>query len=150
MQQVNNQGQLPHVSVPSNHPQAGKQILPQSIHNNVSSSGVPPGSGISHSTSEHSSMQNIQNISVGNNMGHGIPSSNFVSQRQIPGSQNSPHYLYQQQSPQIAKQKLQQNSVIINNNNTTSVQSHIQQQHQNLLQPTHFQPSQIQVANLEG
>ncbi|KAI3821899.1 hypothetical protein L1987_09474 [Smallanthus sonchifolius] len=148
MQQLNNQGQPPPISVPSNLPQAGKQILPQSIHNNVSSSGVPPGSGVSHSPSQNSSLQNIQNISVGNNMGHGIPPSNFVSQRQIPGSQNSQHYLYQQQSHQIAKQKLQQNS-INNNNNTTSVQSHIQQQHQNLLQSTHFQPSQLQPTMLQ-
>ncbi|KAK9079927.1 hypothetical protein SSX86_001602 [Deinandra increscens subsp. villosa] len=133
MQQLNNQGQTPPpISVPSNHSQAGKQI----IHNNVSSSGVPPGS-------QSSSLQNIPNLSVGNNMGHGIPPNNFVSQRKMPGSQNSQHYLYQQQSHQIAKQKLQQNSI-----NSNNVQSHMQQQHQmNILQPahSHFQPSQLQV-----
>ncbi|XP_024985083.1 mediator of RNA polymerase II transcription subunit 15a-like isoform X3 [Cynara cardunculus var. scolymus] len=165
MQQVNNQGQS------LNHPQAGQQILPPSIHNNIASSGgqgsagissaLQPGSSLSQSTmpiisGQNSGLQNIQNISrvqpnsVGNSMGQGIPSNNFVSQRQIPGRQqlapqpqqqpqNSQHYLYQQQLHQIAKQKLQQNS------STTSVQSHMQQQHQNLLQPSHFQPSQQSV-----
>ncbi|KAJ9556280.1 hypothetical protein OSB04_010894 [Centaurea solstitialis] len=165
-QQANNQGQSLPVSVPSNHPQAGQQILPQSIHNNIASSGVqgstggtsalPSGSGLSQSTmpnisGQNSSLQNIQNIPgvqqnpLGNGMGQGMPSNNFASQRQMPGrqqqqqSQNSPHYLYHQQLHQIAKQKLQQN------NSTTSVQSHIQQQHQNLLQSSHFQPSQQSV-----
>ncbi|XP_022036918.1 mediator of RNA polymerase II transcription subunit 15a isoform X1 [Helianthus annuus] len=109
MQQLNNQG----IPVPSHH-QAGKQILPQSIHNNVSSS------GIARSTAtQNSSLQNIS-----------------VTQRQIPASQSSQHYLYQQQ---IAKQKLLQQ------NNTTSVQPHVQQQHQNyaLMQPTMLQPSSL-------
>uniref|UniRef100_A0A251UNB4 Putative coactivator CBP, KIX domain-containing protein n=1 Tax=Helianthus annuus TaxID=4232 RepID=A0A251UNB4_HELAN len=59
-----------------------------------------------------------------------------VTQRQIPASQSSQHYLYQQQ---IAKQKLLQQ------NNTTSVQPHVQQQHQNyaLMQPTMLQPSSL-------
>ncbi|KAL8216475.1 hypothetical protein R6Q57_023312 [Mikania cordata] len=147
MQQLNNKGQPPPISVPSNHSQAGKPILPQIIHNNVSSSGVPHGSGLSHSTGQNSSLHNIQNISVGNNVGHGIPPNNFVSQRQISGSQNSQHYLYQQQSHQIAKQKLLPSS--INHKNTTSVQSRIQQQHQNLLQAAHFQPSQLQSTMLQ-
>ncbi|KAM0046512.1 putative coactivator CBP, KIX domain superfamily, mediator complex subunit 15, KIX [Helianthus debilis subsp. tardiflorus] len=121
MQQLNNQG----IPVPSHHHhhhhhhQAGKQILPQSIHNNVSSS------GIARSTAtQNSSLQNIS-----------------VSQRQIPASQSSQHYLYQQQQQQhqIAKQKLLQQ------NNTTSVQPHVQQQHQNyaLMQPTMLQPSSL-------
>ncbi|KAJ0770397.1 putative coactivator CBP, KIX domain superfamily, mediator complex subunit 15, KIX [Helianthus annuus] len=113
MQQLNNQG----IPVPSHH-QAGKQILPQSIHNNVSSS------GIARSTAtQNSSLQNIS-----------------VTQRQIPASQSSQHYLYQQQQQQqIAKQKLLQQ------NNTTSVQPHVQQQHQNyaLMQPTMLQPSSL-------
>ncbi|KAI7755838.1 hypothetical protein M8C21_011636 [Ambrosia artemisiifolia] len=145
VQQINNQGQTPPIPVPSNHPQAGKQILPQSIHNNLSSSGVSPGSGIACSTSQSSS---LQNISIGNNMGNGIPPSSFVSQRQIPGSQNTQQYLYQKQPHQIAKQKLQQNN---SNNNTTLTQPLIQQQHQhqNLFQSTHFQPSQLQPTMLQ-
>ncbi|XP_076921146.1 mediator of RNA polymerase II transcription subunit 15a-like [Bidens hawaiensis] len=147
--QLNNQGetQPPSIPVPSSYPQAGKQVLPQSIHNNVSSSGVPPGNGIAHLTGQNSSLQNIQNISVGNNMGHGIPPSNFVSQRHLSGSQRSPHYLYQQQPHQIAKPKLQQNNININNNNNnlTSVQPHIQQQQQSyaFMQPTTLQPSSL-------
>ncbi|XP_076959346.1 mediator of RNA polymerase II transcription subunit 15a-like [Bidens hawaiensis] len=137
--QLNNQGQLnnqsqsqpPSIPVPSNHPQAGKQVLPQSIHNNVSSSGVPPGSGIARSTGQNSSLQNIQNI-----------------QRHLSGSQHSQHNLYQQQPHQIAKPKLQQNNININNNdnnNSTSVQPRIQQQHQNyaFMQPTMLQPSSL-------
>lgn len=129
MQQVSNHGQPPTIHVPSNHPQAGKQNLPQSIHNNVAG--------------QNSSFQNIQNISgvqqnsVGNSMGHGVLPSNFVSQRQVQGnqqqSQNPQHQFYQQQFAQIAKQNLHQNN---------STVSHI---HQKLLQPSHFQPSQQSV-----
>ncbi|KVH89839.1 Coactivator CBP, KIX domain-containing protein [Cynara cardunculus var. scolymus] len=72
MQQVNNQGQS------LNHPQAGQQILPPSIHNNIASSGgqgsagissaLQPGSSLSQSTmpiisGQNSGLQNIQNIS---------------------------------------------------------------------------------------
>ncbi|KAI3792876.1 hypothetical protein L2E82_06767 [Cichorium intybus] len=143
MQQVNNQGQPLPIPVPSNHPQSGQQILSQSIHNNIASSGVqvstgvstslPSGSGLSQSTisniaSQNPSLHNIQNMS-----------QNFVNQRQIPGrqqqqlqqqqSQNS-NFLYRQHLHQIAKHNLQQNY------SATSAQSQIHQQHQNLLQPS--------------
>ncbi|GJY22499.1 hypothetical protein Tco_0396157 [Tanacetum coccineum] len=166
MQQVNNQGQPPPILVPSNHPQFTKQ----SIHSDVASPGVqdsagvsstlPPGSGISQSTmpnipGQNSSLQNIQNISgipqngVGNSMGHGVSPNKFASQRQIPGRQQPAPQQQQQQSQnlqnfqpqlqQIVKQQPQQN------NSTTSMQSHIQQQHQNMLQSGHFQASQKSV-----
>nr|KAJ0199535.1 hypothetical protein LSAT_V11C600305210 [Lactuca sativa] len=46
--QVNNQGQQPlPIPVPSNHPQATQQILSQSIHSNIPSSGVQVSAGVS-------------------------------------------------------------------------------------------------------
>ncbi|KAI3692446.1 hypothetical protein L6452_32262 [Arctium lappa] len=172
MQQVNNQGQPLPIAVPSNHPQPGQQLLSQGIHNNISSTGMqgssslssalPPGSGLPQSTmanggGQNSSLQNIQNISgvqqnsVGNTMGSGVPPNNFANQRQMPGrqqlapqqqQQQQQSYLYQQQLHQIAKQKLQHSNI------TPSMQSHIQQQQQqqqNLLQPGHLQSSQQSV-----
>ncbi|KAL7597104.1 hypothetical protein Lser_V15G28019 [Lactuca serriola] len=135
--QVNNQGQQPlPIPVPSNHPQATQQILSQSIHSNIPSSGVQVSAGVSSALPPVNALSQptISNISSQNPNLQNI--QNFVNQRQIPTrqqqqqqSQNSQQYLYRHQIHQIAKHNL-----------------HIQQQHQNLLQPSHFQPSSLSTA----
>ncbi|KAK9065588.1 hypothetical protein SSX86_014989 [Deinandra increscens subsp. villosa] len=163
MRQVNNQGQQLPIAAPSNNIQSGQQMMSQSMHSNIGSTGMqggsglssalPPGSGLQQSTmpnvaGQNSNLQNIQNMSgvqqntVGNTMGP----NNFANQRQqiqgrhqlAPQQQQqqtaNSQYLYQQQLHQTANQKLQQPSM--------QLQSHNQQQQQNLLQPGHLQPSQ--------
>ncbi|KVH91385.1 Coactivator CBP, KIX domain-containing protein [Cynara cardunculus var. scolymus] len=130
MQQVNNQGQPLPISVPSNHPQPGQQMLSQSIHNNISSTGMqgssslssalPPGSGLPQSTmangaGQNSSLQNIQNMSgvqqnsVGNTMGSGQPVVPQSSQPLIQHHQQSVlrQQRQQQQAPIAHQQQVQ-------------------------------------------
>ncbi|KAL6501469.1 hypothetical protein OROGR_026602 [Orobanche gracilis] len=126
---------------------------------------LPPVGGMSQGVmpsgpGQNPSFQHIQNMSnvtgnvVGNSMGQGVSSNIYAnSQRQITGrqaqgmtqepqqqSENSQHYLYNQQLQQHVKQKFQQGSV-----QQPSMQSQIQRQQQNLLQQNQLQSSQQSV-----
>ncbi|KAK1417881.1 hypothetical protein QVD17_27015 [Tagetes erecta] len=165
--QVLQQGQQLPISVPSNNIQSGQQMMSQSMHNNIGSTGMPgpsslssaalpPGSGLQQSTmanvaGQNSNLQNIQNASgvQQNSVGNTVGSSNFANQRQIQGrqqlapqqqqqqTQNS-HYLYQQQLHQLAKQKLQQQNML--------QPGHLQTSQQSVMQPTLMQTSSLSSA----
>ncbi|KAF5739055.1 hypothetical protein HS088_TW12G00253 [Tripterygium wilfordii] len=156
--QLHNQGQSLPMQLPSSQ-QARQELLSQNTQNNIASAGLAMSSvaGLSQApipnvVSQNFNMQNISNVSqssVGNSMGQGMPSNMFtnslrpmagrqqvVGQQQQPQrqSQNTQHYLYQQQL--LMKQKFLQGNLP-----HSLVQSHIQQQ-QNILQPTQLQSSQ--------
>ncbi|XP_034903915.2 mediator of RNA polymerase II transcription subunit 15a isoform X2 [Populus alba] len=162
--QVHNQGPSLTIPLPANQSQERQQLLSQNMQTGMASSGVqssgltsalPPISSLTqtvpNSVGQNPNMQSISGVSqnpVGNPMGQGVPSSMFAnSQRQgrqqvVPQqqqqSQNPQQYFYQQQlQQQFLKQKLQQG-----NPQHSLVQSHVQQQQQNLLQSNQLQSSQ--------
>ncbi|KAK9156582.1 hypothetical protein Scep_003156 [Stephania cephalantha] len=166
--QVLNQGQQIHLP---NQSQQRQQMLPQNpiASAGIQSSGGLPSAlssvnglsqtSVSNAVGQSSGLQNISGIpqnSVGNSVGQGVPSNIFNSaQRPMPGRQHqqqvapqqnqqqpstASQYVYQQQQlqQQMLKQKLQQQG----NMSQSAMQSHIQQQQQNLLQPSQLQSSQ--------
>ncbi|KAL8264109.1 hypothetical protein R6Q59_022239 [Mikania micrantha] len=169
MQQVNNQGQQLSIPVQSNNIQQG-QLMSQSMHNNIGSTGMqgssglssalPPGSGLqqpamANVAGQNSNLQNIQNMSSvqQNIVGNSIGNNNFANQRQIPGRQQLVPQQQQQQQPQtqnshyLYQQQLQQMAKQKLQPPTMQPQ-HIQQQQQqqqNMLQPNHLQPPQQSV-----
>ncbi|XP_076910671.1 mediator of RNA polymerase II transcription subunit 15a-like [Bidens hawaiensis] len=154
--QVMQQGQQLPISVPSNSSQSGQQMMSQSMHDNIGSTGMqgssslssalPPGSSLQQSTmanvaGQSSNLQNIQNMSgvqqstVGNTMG---PSS-FANQRQqIQGRQQLDPQQQQQQQTQNSHYHYQQQQLQQLANQKLQQPS----MQQNLLQPGHLQPSQ--------
>ncbi|KAM0029655.1 putative coactivator CBP, KIX domain superfamily, mediator complex subunit 15, KIX [Helianthus debilis subsp. tardiflorus] len=169
MQQVNNQGQQLPIPVASNNMQQGQQMMSQSMHNNIGSTGMqgssglssalPAGSGLQQTpmtnvAGQNSNLQNMQNMSsvqqntVGNPMGN----NNFTNQRQIPGRQLVPQQQQQQQQQQTQTQNSQYlyqqqlHQMAKQKLQQPSMQQHMQQQQQNnMLQPGHLQQSQQSV-----
>ncbi|XP_011012234.1 PREDICTED: mediator of RNA polymerase II transcription subunit 15a-like isoform X2 [Populus euphratica] len=163
--QVHNQGPSLTIPLPANQSQERQQLLSQNMQTGMASSGVQSSSGLTsalppissltqtvpNSAGQNPNMQSVSGVSqkpVGNPMGQGVPSNMFAnSQRQgrqqvVPQqqqqSQNPQQYFYQPQlQQQLLKQKLQQG-----NPQHSLVQSHVQQQQQNLLQSNQLQSSQ--------
>ncbi|KAI5602864.1 hypothetical protein BDE02_01G182500 [Populus trichocarpa] len=163
--QVHNQGPSLTIPLPANQSQERQQLLSQNMQTGMASSGVQSSSGLTsalppissltqtvpNSVGQNPNMQSISGVSqnpVGNPMGQGVPSNMLAnSQRQgrqlvVPQQQQQPQnpqqYFYQQQlQQQLLKQKLQQG-----NPQHSLVQSHVQQQQQNLLQSNQLQSSQ--------
>ncbi|KAF4347732.1 hypothetical protein G4B88_017811 [Cannabis sativa] len=152
--QVHNQGQSLVMPLSSNQSQTRQQLLSQNIQNSAAvqssssiSSTLPPPTSLSQTSipnvvGQNPNMQNMSSSSQ-NPVGYANTQRQVQGRQQVPQQQQQSQnpqsqYLYQQQlQQQILKPKFQQGNIP-----QSMLQTHMQQQQQNLLQPTQLQSSQ--------